>query len=78
MRIVIPTKGRASVIHQKALRLFPDATLCIGEDEVEAYGRHSSKLLVHPKAVVGIGPLRQWVMDHVDDPCVPSRGLRRV
>ena len=65
MKIIIPTKGRANIIHEKALRLFPDATRCIGEDEVEAYGRHSSNLLVHPKDVVGIGPLRQW-----DDPCV--------
>ena len=30
MRIVIPTKGRADVIGDKALRLFPDATLCVG------------------------------------------------
>ena len=26
--------------------------------------------LVHPGGIVGIGPLRQWVLDHVDDPCV--------
>ncbi len=26
--------------------------------------------LVHPATVVGIGPLRQWVLDHVDGPCV--------
>jgi len=28
------------------------------------------RLLVHPPEVVGIGPLRQRVLDHVDDPCV--------
>ena len=36
MKIVIPTRGRADVIGKKALRLFPDATLCVGADEVEA------------------------------------------
>lgn len=70
MKIVIPTKGRADIIADKALRLFPDATLCVGDDEVAAYSKVSEKLLVHPSNVVGIGPLRQWVMDHVEDPCV--------
>jgi len=70
VKIVIPTKGRADIIADKALRLFPDATLCVGDDEVAAYSKVSEKLLVHPSNVVGIGPLRQWVMDHVEDPCV--------
>lgn len=70
MKIIIPSKNRADVVGDKALRLFPDATLCVGEDEVDAYARLSDRLLVHPAGVVGIGPLRQWVLDHVDDPCV--------
>lgn len=37
MKIVIPTKGRPDVIGKKALRLFPDAMLCVGADEVEAF-----------------------------------------
>jgi len=70
MKIIIPSKNRADVVGDKALRLFPDATLCVGDDEVDAYSRVSDRLLVHPANVVGIGPLRQWVLDHVDDPCV--------
>ena len=70
MKIIIPTKGRANAIASKALRLFPDATLCVGDDEVDAYGRLSQNLLVHPAGVVGIGPIRQWVLDHVEDRCV--------
>jgi hypothetical protein len=31
MKTVIPNKGRADIIGEKALRLFPDALLCIGE-----------------------------------------------
>jgi len=41
MKIAIPTKGRADVLGDKAPRLFPDATLCIGADEVEGYSRRS-------------------------------------
>jgi len=70
MKIIIPSKGRANVLQDKAFRLFPEATLCVGDDEVNAYRKVSSNLLVHPASVVGIGPLRQWVLDHVDDPCV--------
>jgi hypothetical protein len=70
MKIVIPSKNRADIIGDKALRLFPDATLCVGDDEVDAYAKVSDRLLVHPAGVIGIGPLRQWVLDHVDDPCV--------
>jgi hypothetical protein len=36
VKIIIPTRGRAGTIRDKALRLFPDATLCIGEHEVDA------------------------------------------
>jgi hypothetical protein len=70
MKIVIPSKGRAQTIREKALRLFPDAIVCVGDNEVDAYKKISSNLLVHPASVVGIGPLRQWVLDHIDDPCV--------
>ena len=70
MKIIIPSKGRSDIIRDKALRLFPDATLCIGDDEVDAYAKVSDRLLVHPAGIIGIGPLRQWVLDHVDDPCV--------
>ena len=70
MRIVIPSKGRAQTLCKKALRLFPDATVCVGDDETEQYRKVSTNLLVHPASVAGIGPLRQWVLDNVNDPCV--------
>jgi hypothetical protein len=72
VKIIIPTRGRADVIGDKALRLFPDATLCVGDTELDAYAAvvDRDQLLVHPAGVVGIGPIRQWVLDHVDDPCV--------
>ena len=67
MKIVIPSKGRPGVIGQKALRLFPDALVCVGADEADAYAKVSNNLLVHPPEVTGIGPLRQWILDNVED-----------
>lgn len=67
MKLVIPSKGRADTIAERALLLFPSATVCVGSDEVDAYSRHTQNLLVHPPEVVGIGPLRQWILDHVED-----------
>ena len=57
MRSFIPSRNRSGIIGDKALRLFPDATLCVGDDEVDAYAKVSGNLLVHPADVVGIGPL---------------------
>ena len=70
MKIVIPSKGRAQTLSQKALRLFPDALVCVGEDEVDTYHKITSNLLIHPTNVVGIGPLRQWILDTVKDHCM--------
>ena len=70
MKIVIPSKGRANTLAGKALKLFPDALVCVGEREVEPYRKVSPNLLVHPDSVTGIGPIRQWILDHVADPCV--------
>ena len=68
MQFVIPSRGRADVIGQKALRIFPDAVMCVGDNEVEAYSKVTQNLLVHPAGVVGIGPLRQWILDHSERP----------
>lgn len=67
MKIVIPSKGRADILAEKALRLFPDALVCVGADEAPAYSKHTQNLLVHPPEVTGIGPLRQWILDNVED-----------
>jgi len=58
--------------------LFPDATLCVGADEVDAYAPLSDNLLVHPPEVVGIGPLRPWVPDRAADLCVDKIDIRRL
>jgi len=71
LAIICISRRRADTIGKYTLALAPFATVCIGADEVRAYqGVSSASLLTHPKDVVGIGPLRQWVLDHV-----PSRAV---
>lgn len=67
MRIVIPSRGRARTISDKALRLFPDALVCVHQREVDSYARAlaDSQLLAHD--VEGLGVIRQWILDHVDE-----------
>jgi hypothetical protein len=70
MRVVIPSRGRAETLHKKALALFPDATVCVGESEADSYvkaGVPSDQIVTHPDSVVGIGPLRQWILNAFDD-----------
>lgn len=70
MKIVIPSRGRSDIVGAKALKLVPDALVCVGADEADNYRRVTKNLLVHPTDVIGIGPKRQWILDNVDDPVV--------
>jgi hypothetical protein len=66
MRLVIPTKGRWQSVGSKSLKLFPDAWLCVGESEAQQYADATGhkQLMVHPDDVVGIGPIRNWVVEN--------------
>jgi hypothetical protein len=69
MKFIIPSKGRAASIGNKTLRLVPDAFVCVGESDVEEYKKvvPKKKLIIHPDNVVGIGPLRNWIVKNVAD-----------
>ena len=69
-RIVIPSRERATTLQQKALTLFPDATVCVHKSEAAAYQRilPREQLLLHN--VEGLAIIRQWILDHVDDEVV--------
>jgi hypothetical protein len=62
--VVIPSRQRVDTIQTHALTLFPEAHVCVGASEAAAYRRVTSRLLVHPDNYIGIGPLRQWIIDH--------------
>jgi hypothetical protein len=70
VRIIIPSRGRSATLRQKALRLFPDATVCVHQQDVPAYRQilPADQLLVHD--VEGLGIIRQWILDHVEDETV--------
>ena len=55
------------MIRKATLRLVPDATVCVGASERDTYRKVTRRLLVHPDEVVGIGPLRQWILDNVPE-----------
>lgn len=67
VRVIIPSRKRADTLAKGTINLFPDATVCVGESEVPEYRKVTKNLLVHGDEVVGLGILRQWILDHVDD-----------
>lgn len=64
------SRHRADLLRKCTLRLFPSVTVCIGEDERDDYWPVTKNLLLHPPDITGIGPVRQWVLDHIDSPAV--------
>lgn len=70
VRVIIPSRRRTDTLQQKALRLFPDATICVHESEADDYAKvvPRAQLLTHD--VEGLGIIRQWILDHVDDEVV--------
>lgn len=73
LRVIIPSRKRPQACAH-ALRLFPQATVCVAEEEVADYAplceTAGVDLLTHPSEVAGIGPLRQWILDNVREEIV--------
>ncbi len=66
--LVCLSRNRHDTIRQQSYRYFPEATVCVAESERDAYhaALPAAKILTHPDAVTGLGPVRQWVLDHVE------------
>ena len=69
MRVVIPSRKRVEGCRH-VLRLFPGATVVVHEGEAEAYAGLGAELLEHPPEVRGIAPLKNWILDSVQDEVV--------
>jgi hypothetical protein len=52
------------------VRLFLDPVVTVAESEADDYASLPCEVVTHPDDVKGIGPLRQWVLDHFDDEVV--------
>jgi len=69
--LVCMSRRRARTWPRQSGRFFPEATLCVAEEERDEYhGLTKRELLLHPNNVTGIGPVRQWILDHVSSPLV--------
>lgn len=68
LQIVTMSRGRPDLVGGLTLRLFPGTTLAVPAGELDAYqaatGLPLSQFLPIPAAVRGIGPNRQYVLDH--------------
>lgn len=74
MRVVIPSRKRVNACRH-VLRLFPGALVVVHEDEIDDYAPLGvaplgAELLAHPSEVRGIAPLKNWILDHVEDEVV--------
>lgn len=66
IRIIIPSKSRVEDC-RIALTLFPQATVVVNEEQAPQYEVLGVPLLAHPRELWGIGPLKNWILDHVPD-----------
>ena len=68
-RIVVPSRRRPFNM-PRLLSLLPSATVCVGEEEAEAYAKHvpRKQLLSHPPEVIGGPVVRNWIIDNVKEP----------
>lgn len=61
-RTVILSRGRSDTITTH--RLMPYATLVVPESEYEDYVHIGLEIVTVPDEIIGLGPLRNWVLDH--------------
>ena len=67
-KVVVPSRRRETQI-SRLLKLIPEATICVDESEMDAYGPHvpADQLLPHPPARC-IGEIRDWIVQNVRQP----------
>jgi len=68
-RIVIISRGRSKTIESH--KLFPYADLIVPEEEREEYKKAvSNNLVTTPNNIIGLGILRNWVLDNYKEECI--------
>lgn len=61
MEVVIPSKGRASVIGERTLRWFPTAIVTVEDSEMTDYAGLGVRLLPHPP-LRGLPAILNWIL----------------
>jgi hypothetical protein len=69
LQVVIPSRRRAESC-KHAVRLFKNPIVCVAEEEREDYRDVGVTVVTHPNEVVGLGPLRQWILDRFTERCI--------
>lgn len=65
--LICLSRRRSDSIVRQTLRFFPEATLCVAEEERDDYHKLTKReLMLHPDDVEGVGPIRQWALNRVD------------
>ena len=72
LRVVIPTRRRVDILGRSAIHLFPGATLYVAEEELADYQTAfpDNEIVTHPNDVVGVSPIKQWILNHFDDEAI--------
>jgi glycosyltransferase involved in cell wall biosynthesis len=73
MKVVVPSRRRASIIGKATMKMLPSATVSIAEEEVGSYERGGVKreqMLVHPNEIFGISKTRNWILKNMEDETV--------
>jgi hypothetical protein len=63
LQVVIPSRRRVESCAW-TVKLFKTPIVCVAEEEAEDYKFVGARLVTHPNDIVGLGPLRQWILDH--------------
>lgn len=69
IRLVLPSRRRVEWCRE-SLKLWPTATVCVGEEEGDAYRALGCEVVTHPDDVVGLGRLRQWIIEYFPERCI--------
>jgi hypothetical protein len=69
LQVVIPSRRRVESCAW-TVKLFKNPIVCVAEEEKGDYKDVGAELVTHPNDVVGLGPLRQWILDHFPQRCI--------
>jgi hypothetical protein len=63
LQVVIPSRRRMESCSW-TVRLFKNPIVCVAEEEADDYKDVGALVMTHPNDIVGLGRLRQWILDH--------------
>lgn len=65
VKIIIPSKGRPKLAGRLEPRV-PESIVCVAESEADEYRKYCKNVQTHPDDIIGVSPVRQWILDNYD------------